>query len=296
MSKRTRRILIASFRGVAFHLAFATVIAAQVIDHPSSAGDPENQFIEVNHVRLHYLDWGGTGESILFLTSLGGQAGDFQPIAAQLLDRYHVLGLTRRGQGRSGKPIAGYDTLTLTEDILAFLDAKSINRVTLIGYSLAGNEMTEFAGRYPQRVARLVYLDAAYDLAENAATGRKAKLNLPTLPGADHATLELIARSNEYRPDYSRIKAPALGFFVTYDEPPKSSMWDEATKVKLLAWWHEYGKAYRRSQIERFQAGVARTRTVELHGTTHGGFVFEAKQQAILIRETRKFLNEFGGE
>jgi hypothetical protein len=29
---------------------------------------------------------------------------------------------------------------------------------------------------------------------------------------------------------------------------------------------------------------------MELHGTTHGGFVFEEKQQAILIREMRRFL------
>jgi pimeloyl-ACP methyl ester carboxylesterase len=33
--------------------------------------------------------------------------------------------------------------------------------VVLVGHSIAGDELTAFAGRYPQRVAGLVYLDAA---------------------------------------------------------------------------------------------------------------------------------------
>jgi pimeloyl-ACP methyl ester carboxylesterase len=252
---------------------------------------PKDQFVGVNGIRLHYLDWGGSGSALLFLTSLGGTASDFQPIATHFTDHFHVLGLTRRGQGLSDKPESGYGTSTLTEDIKTFLDALGVERVTLVGYSLAGNELTEFAGVYPQKVAKLVYLDAAYDLPENKEIGKG--LNLPPLR-ADDAILQLIARSNEYHPNYSRIVAPALGFFVTYDEPPKNNAFDEATKKKLLAWWYEYGRAYRREQIERFQTGVKNARVVELHNTTHGGFVFEAKQQAILIREMRGFLVESG--
>lgn len=279
-----QRCVLTALLGLA---AFGTT-DAQV--RPATApAMPPDSFITVNGVRLQYLDWGGTGEALLFLTSLGGTAADFQPLATHFTDSFHVFGLTRRGQGKSEKPVTGYDTATLTQDIVAFLDAKSISRVTLVGYSLAGDELTELAGTHPQRVAKLVYLDAAYDLAENAELGRRAHLDLPA-PVADKPTLELIARSNEYRPDYSRIQAPALGFFVTYDDPPKNETFDEETKEKLLAWWFEYGKPYRREQIEKFQSGVRNSSVVELHGTTHGRFVFEEKQQAILIREMRRFL------
>ena len=115
-------------------------------------------------------------------------------------------------------------------------------------------------------------------------------MHLPAPAGADEPTRVLIARANEYRPNYSRIQAPALGFFVTYDAPPKNEAFDEETRKKLLAWWFEYGKQYRREQIERFRDGVKESRVVELRGTTHGGFVFEQKQQEILIREMRSFL------
>lgn len=254
-----------------------------------TAGLPRSQFATVNGVKLHYLDWGGKGETLLFLTSLGGSADDFHPLATRLGDRFHAIGLTRRGQGRSDKPVAGYDTSTLVEDIRAFLDLKKIKRATLVGYSLAGNELTAFSTLYPKRVEKLVYLDAAYDLPQNAELGRKAGLDLK-LPGADDITLALIARSNEYHPNYRRIRAPALGFFVTYDEAPKSALWDEATKLRLLAYWNDYGKAYRREQIERFRKEMKDGRVVELHNTTHGGFVFEEEQQAILAREMRAFL------
>jgi pimeloyl-ACP methyl ester carboxylesterase len=271
-------------------LTLAAGVYAQDLNDKPTREEPVAQFTTVNGVRLHYLDWGGKGETLLFLTALGGTANDFQPLAVRFTDHFHVLGLTRRGQGQSAKPDAGYDTSQLVEDIGAFLDQTKIKRATLVGYSMAGNELTEFAVLYPRRVVKLVYLDAAYDLAENAELGRKAQLNLPPPPGADSATLAFIARSNEYHPDYKRITAPALGFFVTYDEAPKSPAWDDATRAKLLAFWNDYGRAYRREQIDRFKLGMKEGRVVELHNTTHGGFVFDKEQQQILIREMRTFL------
>jgi len=92
-------------------LVLAAFGAAYAQSTPVKAQEaPPDRFITVNGVRLQYLDWGGTGEALLFLTSLGGTAGDFQALANQFTDSFHVLGLTRRGQGKSEKPETGYDT------------------------------------------------------------------------------------------------------------------------------------------------------------------------------------------
>lgn len=123
-------------------------------------------FVRVNSIRLHYLDWGGKGDSILFLTGFGDSAHIFDELAPHFTDHYRVLGLTRRGHGQSDKPEVGYDMSTLVEDIRQFLDVVGINRVILVGHSLAGDEMTRFAGTYPSRVDKLIYLDAAYDHSE----------------------------------------------------------------------------------------------------------------------------------
>src|SRR5687768_16921727 len=122
-------------------------------------------FIRVNGIKLHYLDWGGKGETILLLTGFGDSAHIFDDLAPQFTDHFRVLGLTRRGHGQSDKPETGYDTATLVEDIRQFLEALNIKRVVLVGHSLAGDELTRFAGEHPARVVKLVYLDAAYDRA-----------------------------------------------------------------------------------------------------------------------------------
>jgi non-heme chloroperoxidase len=123
----------------------------------------QTAFIKVHTVRLHYLDWGGKGDTILFLHGLGDTAHIFDDLAPKFTNHFRVLGLTRRGHGQSDKPETGYDTTTLVEDIRQFLDALSIQRVVLVGHSLAGDELTRFAGLHPDRVIKLVYLDAAYD-------------------------------------------------------------------------------------------------------------------------------------
>lgn len=123
----------------------------------------KSAFLTVNGVKLHYLDWGGKGKSLLFLTGMGNSAHIYDDLAPKFIDEFRVLALTRRGHGQSDKPETGYDTGTLTEDVRQFLDALKIERVTLTGHSLAGDELTRFAGLYPERVDKLVYLDAAYD-------------------------------------------------------------------------------------------------------------------------------------
>jgi pimeloyl-ACP methyl ester carboxylesterase len=46
------------------------------------------------------------------------------------------------------------------------IDQRRLPRVHLVGHSIAGDEMTRFAWMHPERVAGLVYLDAAYDRVE----------------------------------------------------------------------------------------------------------------------------------
>jgi pimeloyl-ACP methyl ester carboxylesterase len=125
------------------------------------------KFVTANGIRLHYLDWGGAGDEVMvFLTGMGVTPHIFDDLAPRFTKSARVIGLTRRGLGRSDKPESGYDTATLTEDVRGFLDALKVERATLIGWSLAGTEMTRFATLYPKRVRCLIYLDAAYDYTD----------------------------------------------------------------------------------------------------------------------------------
>ena len=123
----------------------------------------ESGFINVNGIRLHYLDWGGKGETLIFLTGMGSSAYIFSRFAPRFNDKFRVLALTRRGHGDSDYPETGYDADTLVEDIRQFMDALHLEKAILVGHSLAGVELTHFAATYPQRVEKLVYLDALDD-------------------------------------------------------------------------------------------------------------------------------------
>src|SRR5687767_11741556 len=105
----------------------------------------KSDFVNVNGIRLHYLDWGGTGSTLIFLTGMGASAYIFDKFAARFNDKFHVLALTRRGHGDSDYPETGYDADTLTEDIRQFMDHLNIEKAILAGHSLAGVELTHFA-------------------------------------------------------------------------------------------------------------------------------------------------------
>jgi pimeloyl-ACP methyl ester carboxylesterase len=119
-------------------------------------------------VRLEVLDWGGQGSPVVFLSGLQDVAHGFDDFAPQFTDRHHVLAITRRGYGASSRPPSGYDLATRVADLTAVLDSLRLTRVALVGHSIAGDELTAFAGTHPERVTRLVYLDAAYDHSEVA--------------------------------------------------------------------------------------------------------------------------------
>ena len=123
----------------------------------------QSRFIIVNGVKLHYLDWGGKGDALLFLHGMGDSAHVYDELAPKFTNQFRVLALTRRGHGQSEIPETGYDTATLIEDIRQFLDSQKIERAVLAGHSFAGDELTRFAAVHPDRVLKLIYFDSAYD-------------------------------------------------------------------------------------------------------------------------------------
>ena len=151
-------------------------------------------FVTTSAGRLHYLDWGGEGDTVVLLAGLGNSAHVFDDFAPLLTRSFRVIGLTRRGFGASARPSSGYDTDTLAGDLAEALAALGLARVHLVGHSLAGDEMTRYAGLHPDRVLSVVYLDAAYDRTVitwrgfTAPVGRRPRCGRPVGSGATAAT------------------------------------------------------------------------------------------------------------
>ena len=152
-------------------------------------------------VRLEVLDWGGTGDAMVFLAGLSNTAHSFDEFAQRFLDAFHVYAITRRGFGASSHPGGGYDSATRARDLLAVLDSLGIHRAILVGHSIAGDELSRFAVDYPDRVRALVYLDA-YSYGPDAETPTHPPYPpqaVPPITPADSASLESVSDYLERR-------------------------------------------------------------------------------------------------
>ena len=127
-----------------------------------------SRYATVNGVRLNYLDWGGNGAYLVLIHGLADSPHIFDDLAPLLVERFHVLAYARRGHGSSDAPAGDYAQGTLVEDLRQLLDRLGVARTSLLGWSMGGNEITAFAGLYPDRVEGLVYLEAGYDWSEPA--------------------------------------------------------------------------------------------------------------------------------
>jgi len=177
-------------------------------------------------VQLEVLDFGGTGTPILLLPGLGATAHSYDELAPLLARKHRVVAMTRRGTGDSSKPDFGFDTPRLAQDVLRVMDAMGLEKVLLVGHSIAGDELTWLGGHNPDRFHGLVYLDAAYDRSrgpEDPATMRLREINralppeppLPTqsLLNFDAMTKMLLERG------HSRIPEGELIAFHRVNDP-----------------------------------------------------------------------------
>ena len=130
---------------------------------------PSDQFVTLDGIRFHYLDWGGDGDPLLLLAGLGCTAHVFAELAPHLTDRFRVLALTRRGHGLTDQVQSGHALADAAEDARRLLGDLGIERAHVVGHSMGGGEVSALATRHPARVARVVYLDGAYDWADSPA-------------------------------------------------------------------------------------------------------------------------------
>ena len=140
--------------------------------------------------KIEILDFGGTGQPILFLTGLGNSALVFVDFAPKFCDKFHVYAMSRRGYGASEQTANGYRIDTLANDILAVTKTLNLDKVILIGHSIAGDEISKFASTYQDKVDKVVYLDAAYDRTILMATLMPYMPAFPNLTAKDSSSFE----------------------------------------------------------------------------------------------------------
>lgn len=115
---------------------------------------PTSKFVEVEGVRVHYVDEGNGPVVLLFHGSFGSLRA-FDALAAALRDRYRVIRFDQAPGGLSG-PVPTTMALTPEAFTHAFLAKVGVQRAALLGTSSGGIYAYRYAASYPEAVSALV--------------------------------------------------------------------------------------------------------------------------------------------
>ena len=110
--------------------------------------------------KIHYVE-AGTGPTVILLHGLGGSSQVWQFNIAALAEKYHVVVPDQIGFGKSDKPLVNYRIRTYVDFLDQFCKQLKIERASLVGNSMGGWIATHFTATFPDRVDKLVLVDAA---------------------------------------------------------------------------------------------------------------------------------------
>ena len=130
----------------------------------ASAPEPTSRFAKINGIRLHYLDWGGSGRRTLLLVHGGSAHAHWWDFVAPELTRLgRVLALDFRGHGHSAwVDPPEYGPAAYLKDLVGFLEFLG-TPVVLVGHSMGGELAQRVAVHHSKLLEALVIVDSSTD-------------------------------------------------------------------------------------------------------------------------------------
>jgi pimeloyl-ACP methyl ester carboxylesterase len=128
--------------------------------------EPRSQFVELEDIRLHYLEWPGPGRTAVLVHGSGLCASTWTPIAEALATRFRVVALDLRGHGDSDKPDGRYTWPEVAGDLPGFIEALRLNDILLVGHSRGGGVAALGGAQRPDRIWRMVLMEPTIHLGQ----------------------------------------------------------------------------------------------------------------------------------
>jgi pimeloyl-ACP methyl ester carboxylesterase len=122
---------------------------------------PEDRFIKVGNINTRYWAAGEQGSAVVLVHGLGGFIENWAYNINALAERHRVYAMDLMGFGRSDKTPLIRDINVLVKFINDFMETMRIEKASLVGNSLGGGLVLQFALDYPAKVEKLVLVDNA---------------------------------------------------------------------------------------------------------------------------------------
>lgn len=111
-----------------------------------------------------YTDSIGTGPAIIICDGLGCDGYAFRYLRPSLAHNYKTIYWNYRGHGRSTEPSCQKDFTVenFRNDLLAVMEAYSLESATLLGYSMGSMIALDFAAKFPEKVRSIISICGNY--------------------------------------------------------------------------------------------------------------------------------------
>lgn len=213
---------------------------------PQEAEGFEQRLIDLPGVRLHVVLAGPQdGPALVLLHGFpeywGGWLNQIGPLAQA---GYRVIVPDQRGYNLSGKPggLSAYRVDVLAGDVVHLMEALGYSKFRLVGHDWGGVVAWTVAALYPQRIEKLVILDAPYPavfssvLRSNPAQRRKSSyiftFQLLFLPE------RMLSKENWQRLVGMMQKTSPPGTFTPSDFERYRAAWSQPGAITAMLNWY----------------------------------------------------------
>ncbi|MGI8551677.1 MAG: alpha/beta fold hydrolase [Dehalococcoidia bacterium] len=123
--------------------------------------EPESRYYRSQRLKLHYLVWGDEQRPPIVLVHGGrDHARNWDRVAEALVSEYAVYALDLRGHGDSDWAIGDqYSLPEFSADLAAFADHLQRDPFALIGHSLGGAIVLQYAAVFPDQVTKVAAIE-----------------------------------------------------------------------------------------------------------------------------------------
>ncbi|HEV8194367.1 MAG TPA: alpha/beta hydrolase, partial [Ktedonobacterales bacterium] len=209
---------------------------------PASSDGESASEASLPGVSLHYATWGtpNPANATLLIHGLTASHMEWARLGPALAaDGRYVIAPDLRGRGLSSKPAQGYGVAFHAADLGALSDSLGLGAVDVIGHSLGAVIGMYMAAVYPQRVRRLVMVDAGGNIPEDTAQAIAASVSRlgAVYPSLD-AYLGLMRQLPMFEWDemweaYFRYDADVRRDGTTTSRVPKAAIEEESLALGL---------------------------------------------------------------
>ncbi|HET9109454.1 MAG TPA: alpha/beta hydrolase [Ktedonobacterales bacterium] len=135
----------------------------------------------IGSLSLHFASWGQRTTSertTILIHGLTASSREFTNLGPALAAcGWYVIAPDLRGRGKSAKPAHGYGVPFHANDVLSLCDHFGLTRVQVVGHSLGAVIGAYLAALYPERVEKLVMIDAGGVIPDDTQQAISASVN-----------------------------------------------------------------------------------------------------------------------